>query len=321
MLSFRKTPSQDNLSSDQILSLNDFDIANSKLIREEKFVLSENYKLIANKTLKASLKKEFPSSQYENCFEDNNQFFISLRKGVFRAQVDHAMSKVYKLFLPHLPDTLLVKDDEGNDYVASRAIKNLQGVKDEITNIQSQIYGFGTILCLDYIFGDADLYENYGFQKHNERYVAFKYDNEYFFDEEMLSENLPTSMTEIESKILSMVDLSFVKFISRDEIFETIRLIFEKKEEIKKIIISTIRSSSIQEGYWGMQKVLQALEDNPQDQGLQSLNASFHKQLLEYAEKETGYNATTIISKLQIRFKELEKAYNKNSIFISMFKY
>jgi hypothetical protein len=114
-------------------------------------------------------------------------YHIAFRKGKFLAQVDKAVSDIYKLFLGYGPDTHIIK---GGDefYFASSTIRDfIHGLQDydlsnegivKKSNAQKMtLKGLASIVAIGYFFGESDLHsDNWGVQENENTLLAYKID-------------------------------------------------------------------------------------------------------------------------------------------------
>lgn len=147
-----------------------------------------------NKVFKAKEKKV--SRAYNADYEENS-YHIAFRKSEFEAQVDRALSKIYRHFLGYGPEVDIIK--KGQDfYVASRTIRGFhnvsvyditpEGVFKKNNKNQMRLKGLASILAIAYFFGEPDFHSaNWGIQENGSELLCYKIDNAYALSDEILS--------------------------------------------------------------------------------------------------------------------------------------
>lgn len=320
MLKFSEYKNKESMPIDNNfkISLSEFDVKNAKMINKGFFKISPEVKITCKETIKAKSFIKLNMMDESSQFEEGNEYYISHRKGNFNTQVDYAMSKIYRIFLDYQPDNHIVRDDiSGEVYNASRAVKNLTSLHPIMKG--KPIQGLATILCLSYFFGDSDLKGNYGFQikpSNNNEYniTAYKYDNEYFLDEELLSVEIPSSLSEIENEVLSLCSIFLKESFCKNEIENTLFKIIENKQIIRKIIEQTISSTKKDEALWLIDKISEVAKQFPKDRDVQKMNES-HQEILPklLIDDDANYGAKKILKLLDQRFDKLSQILNPKS--------
>jgi hypothetical protein len=116
-------------------------------------------------------------------------WYLTLRSTEFSAQLDKAISEVFRKYIPETPETTLVR--EGEDYyTASRAVENIV-FSVEPHSPHFAIYNFGSINILTHFVAESDMNicnvliseEDYL------KFVGRKIDHEECLDEKVLQES------------------------------------------------------------------------------------------------------------------------------------
>lgn len=205
----------------------------------------------------------------------NNTWKLVMRRGLYLAQVDKAMSEMYQYFLGYSTDVDLVS--EGSDYyIARRAFKHFSNLN--ITKKNNQYYiddylilddgtltsvtsvkhfsGLAKVAALTDFFGetDAELF-NCGLQKTDTEFRVVQYDNEHalgYSDDDYL--NRP----DIEKTLQGELGGDFIKMTwyqkEKQQMLEKIAT--TDFAIIEGILRKNITVSSLEEARWTLKKIL-----------------------------------------------------------------
>lgn len=268
-----------------------------------------------------------PTRPISENFDD--KWYLLMREGLFRAQIEKALSKIYKYFLGHSTEIEIIKDNE-NYFIASRGIKNFVTWVDALgnkllyfspdqrlllvgDNTNTAITDLGKMCALTKFFREADASNscNYGIQTHRSRF--YKIDNE-----KGLAISQDDEQIDLET-VLKVDSMSVFKF----DITQTSWFKEEKQAMLDKIAATDftvidhilrkyITSNQLESSLWLMNHMLK----NPE------VDKEQITQAMDEIKKEDAseYGVETILNVLRKQHEQLKKdlGYEDNKL-VSLF--
>lgn len=271
---------------------------------------------------KQKVKDRAPDPLYKN-----NQWKLVMRRGIYLAQVDKAMSEIYQTLLGYSTDVDIVEEN-GDYYIARRKFNHfkkasekgqyliqldgsnftLKGyqllddgrlVKDNETK---RLRGLASIAVLTRFFNETDAEDfNYGFQESDTEIKTIFYDNEHalsFSDEENQTDVENDLENKFGDKLINMAWYQQEKKQMLEKIATTDFSVFEK------IIRKNITGNRLDEGKWMLAKILSdptVMPDYDRNEA--------RKQLDEINKLDVNdYGVEKIISELRTRHEQLKNS-------------
>lgn len=270
--------------------------------------------------------KQVINDRTANPLYKNNQWKLVMRRGIYLAQVDKAMSEMYQYFLGYSTDEDLV-EEKGDYFVARRKFRHFEKASNEGKyliqlngstfkikdftllddgrlikgNQVKRLKGLAGIAVLTRFFYETDAEDfNYGFQESDEDIKAIFYDCEH-----ALSFTAVPNQTDIENDLIEKFGNKLVSMSWYQQ---------EKKEMLEKIattdfaiiesiIRKNITGSQLDEARWMFNKILNdptVWPDYDRNEARKKLEEI--KQL-----NEKDYSVDKIIDELRLRHDQLKK--------------
>lgn len=249
-----------------------------------------------------------PDSTYEN-----NQWHLIQRDGLYLAQVDKAVSEIYRYYVGYSTDSDIVQD--GQDYyLARRDFKNFKHWNDAVTTSDNKIYingyllhsdgsltkdgitkkftGLGSFAVLSGFVSDSDATsDNWGIQETDSEIKFILYDNEHAF-----SENLFYMFTDNSFNAMEYWLANYPQIISmpwyKQECDAIIKKIADKDfSAVESIIKRNISSTLLEEYRYSLLNHLE-LDDNRYQEMIKKVSQ------VNLQEEQQEYGAEQIIKVL-----------------------
>lgn len=329
MLTQMKLPKKRISFDKEYADLSNFDMENAVFVNKVVSELSPNFKLLLSETYKARLKTPIFDVAHKDpsYYEEGNYYYVSKKLSLVDVQLYYCLSKIYENFLPHQPDSHIVKDGDNNYYIAERVLKDGDITFHEDV-FQEKICGLATIATLSYIFEDSFEPEDIAFQTHyydtndNRKLKAdfvlpFKYQSSFkLFDEpedeeitdnlELLIESIAFSYKFRSNRKIS-VDNSF-----REEVISTLRKIINKQDLIFNILKDNLNADPFETVNFIVELFKKSCKQNPDDLILQQELVNFetdYKNSLEMAKK--SFTAEGLINIFKKIFTAIDAMVNQ----------
>jgi hypothetical protein len=286
MLTQMKLPKKRISFDKEYADLSNFDMENAVFVNKVVGKLSPNCNLLLSETYKARLKTPIFDVAHKDpsYYEEGNYYYLSKKISLVYVQLYYCLSKIYEHFLPHQPDSHIVKDGDNNYYIAERVLKDGDITFHEDV-FQEKICGLATIATLSYIFEDSFEPKDIAFQTHcydaqdnrklkTDFILPFKYQSSFkLFEEpedEEITDNLELLIEKIafsyqfRSETKVTVDNSF-----REEVISTLRKIVNNQDLIFNILKDNLNADPFEPFKCLLDSFKESCKRNPDDLILQ----------------------------------------------------
>lgn len=220
----------------------------------------------------------------QKTYED--QCYLLMREGKFRAEVEQAMSKIYQYFLGYGTDIEIIKDND-DYYVASRTVKDFKTwgeclfeksikmledgkfVYIEEDGSEKPVVGLGKLFVLTRFFADTDSHwGNFGLQKFGDVYRAFKIDNEKSFS----FENQGEKGSDFENDLCDEFNkVTETNWYQQEKTFMLNKLARTDFAIIENILRKNITSNELESGKWLCQHLIKFAEGEEKEEFVKNL--------------------------------------------------
>lgn len=320
------------VNNENYLDISNFDMENAVLLQKNSYKIYQKFDIVIRETYRAVLKKFIFNldCKYLSYFESDNSYFVTKKYCLTTAQIDLCMSKIYQLFLPYHPDAHILKDNDNNYYIASRALKNGDASFHEDI-FQDKVVGLATIATLSYVFVDNYLEGSVKFQVHRSKspntffVLPFKYDSELSLltdddeddDDEEDECKIGSDLNTLFSDIVNFYKMNCSRKLKltedfKDEVMSTLQKLVDLKDDILKILKDNIDSDPLDMVNWIQNIHTGVLKDNPDcteaKEELDDIMSSYQELCQEPLKKSTG---DLISSAFENRISAIEALMNK----------
>lgn len=256
----------------------------------------------------------------------SNKWKLVMRRGLYRAQVEMAMSELYRYFLGYSTDLDYV-EEQGDFYISRREFKHFDKWDDITKKANSHYFikeyellddgrlvkgsvtktflGLGNVIALATFFGDHDAkHYNYGVQETETqlRLIDPDLEDAFSFDAESQADDLENALAdEFGTEFINMSWYQQEKKSMQKKIAVTDFSIIEN------IIRKHVTVSRLDSGRWLYQKILRDPTVFPQ------VDREYAKAMLDKLNlmDDSQFNVDRIIEQLRIRHERLREQFKK----------
>lgn len=256
----------------------------------------------------------YPANYVFSAYKDDNPdeiWYLALRHGEYSAQVDKAVSDIFRNTIPSTPEATIVVDAPNNDfYLSSREVTHLIKTID-IDLIEHPPLYFGSVSVLSHFLAESDIHSGNMLISQQDNIISHKIDNAESLDTEILTLPLDFTIDDILDNHWSLPKEIVEHPNYANEQLAMLELIAKTPfEDFSNIILNTVTASKKEETIHFLNKLLQSpLADAENKEHLkESIKYLTENQVPEL------YEINDIINFLALRHEHYQKIVSEDVI-------